>query len=73
MRAARSLDIGGSGLGLAIVRSIMSSLGGSIVATAVERGAEFTAVFPAAADDQAAWVDNVASTSSVLPLRNTLR
>ena len=33
---ARSLDIGGSGLGLAIVRSIMSALGGSIVAVAVE-------------------------------------
>ncbi|MEY2523391.1 MAG: hypothetical protein QOJ66_1956 [Ilumatobacteraceae bacterium] len=44
---ARSLDIGGSGLGLAIVRSIMSALGGSIVAVAVETGAEFRAWFPA--------------------------
>ena len=44
---ARSLDIGGSGLGLAIVRSIMSALGGSIVAVAVEAGAEFRAWFPA--------------------------
>jgi signal transduction histidine kinase len=44
---ARSLDIGGSGLGLAIVRSIMSALGGSIVAVAVETGAEFRAGFPA--------------------------
>jgi signal transduction histidine kinase len=44
---ARSLDIGGSGLGLAIVRSIMSALGGSIVAVAVAMGAEFRAWFPA--------------------------
>ena len=44
---ARSLDIGGSGLGLAIARSIMSALGGSIVAVAVEHGAEFRAWFPA--------------------------
>jgi signal transduction histidine kinase len=44
---ARSLDIGGSGLGLAIVRSIMAALGGSIVAVAVETGAEFRAWFPA--------------------------
>jgi signal transduction histidine kinase len=43
---ARSLDVGGSGLGLAIVRSIMVSLGGSIVAVAVESGAEFRASFP---------------------------
>jgi signal transduction histidine kinase len=43
---ARSLDVGGSGLGLAIVRSIMASLGGSIVAVAVEAGAEFKASFP---------------------------
>jgi signal transduction histidine kinase len=43
---ARSLDIGGSGLGLAITRSIMSALGGSIVATAVETGAQFVAWFP---------------------------
>jgi signal transduction histidine kinase len=43
---ARSLDVGGSGLGLAIVRSIMASLGGSIVAIAVEHGAEFRASFP---------------------------
>jgi signal transduction histidine kinase len=48
---ARSLDIGGSGLGLAIVRSIMTALGGSIVAVEVDakidRGAEFRAWFPA--------------------------
>jgi signal transduction histidine kinase len=44
---ARSLDIGGSGLGLAIARSIMTALGGSIVAAAVESGAEFRASFPA--------------------------
>ena len=43
---ARSLDIGGSGLGLAIVRSIMSALGGSIVAAPVDTGAEFRAWFP---------------------------
>ena len=43
---ARSLDIGGSGLGLAIARSIMTALGGSIAATAVESGAEFIAWFP---------------------------
>ncbi len=43
---ARSLDIGGSGLGLAIVRSIMTALGGSIVAAPVETGAEFRARFP---------------------------
>jgi signal transduction histidine kinase len=43
---ARSLDVGGSGLGLAIVRSIMAALGGSIVAVAVEHGAEFRASFP---------------------------
>ncbi len=43
---ARSLDIGGSGLGLAIVRSIMSALGGSIIAVEVETGAEFRAWFP---------------------------
>ena len=43
---ARSLDIGGSGLGLAIVRSIMTALGGSIVALQVDHGAEFTATFP---------------------------
>jgi signal transduction histidine kinase len=46
---ARSLDIGGSGLGLAIARSIMTALGGSIVATAVDHGAEFKATFPAPA------------------------
>jgi signal transduction histidine kinase len=46
---ARSLDIGGSGLGLAIARSIMTALGGSIVAVAVDRGAEFRASFPAPA------------------------
>jgi signal transduction histidine kinase len=45
---ARSLDIGGSGLGLAIVRSIMTALGGSIVAVGVDRGAEFKASFPTA-------------------------
>jgi len=45
---ARSLDIGGSGLGLAIVRSIMTGLGGTIVATATEAGAEFKASFPPA-------------------------
>jgi signal transduction histidine kinase len=44
---ARSLDAGGSGLGLAIARSIMAALGGSIVAVAVEHGAEFKATFPA--------------------------
>jgi len=44
---ARSLDSGGSGLGLAIVRSIMTTLGGTIVATATEAGAEFKASFPA--------------------------
>ncbi|MEP7045836.1 MAG: ATP-binding protein [Ilumatobacteraceae bacterium] len=44
---ARSLDIGGSGLGLAIARSIMTALGGTIVAAAVESGAEFRAWFPA--------------------------
>ncbi len=44
---ARSLDIGGSGLGLAIARSIMTALGGSIVAVAVDHGAEFRASFPA--------------------------
>jgi signal transduction histidine kinase len=44
---ARSLDIGGSGLGLAIVRSIMTALGGSVVAVAVADGAEFRACFPA--------------------------
>ncbi|MEP7111811.1 MAG: ATP-binding protein [Ilumatobacteraceae bacterium] len=43
---ARSLDIGGSGLGLAIARSIMAALGGSIIAVAVEHGAEFIASFP---------------------------
>jgi len=43
---ARSLDVGGSGLGLAIARSIMTALGGSIVAVAVEHGAEFRAAFP---------------------------
>ena len=43
---ARSLDIGGSGLGLAIVRSIMSALGGSIIAAPVDSGAEFRAWFP---------------------------
>ncbi len=43
---ARSLDIGGSGLGLAIVRSIMTALGGSIVALEVDHGAEFRATFP---------------------------
>jgi signal transduction histidine kinase len=43
---ARSLDAGGSGLGLAIARSIMTALGGSIVAVDVERGAEFRASFP---------------------------
>ena len=43
---ARSLDIGGSGLGLAIVRSIMSALGGSIIAAPVDTGAEFRAWFP---------------------------
>ena len=46
---ARSLDIGGSGLGLAIARSIMTALGGSIVAAAVDNGAEFRATFPAPA------------------------
>jgi signal transduction histidine kinase len=44
---ARSLDSGGSGLGLAIVRSIMTGLGGTIVATPTEAGAEFKASFPA--------------------------
>ena len=44
---ARSLDIGGSGLGLAIARSIMTALGGSIIAVAVDHGAEFRATFPA--------------------------
>ena len=44
---ARSLDIGGSGLGLAIARSIMTALGGSIVAVAADHGAEFKASFPA--------------------------
>jgi signal transduction histidine kinase len=43
---ARSLDSGGSGLGLAIVRSIMTTLGGTIVATATDAGAEFKASFP---------------------------
>ena len=43
---ARSLDIGGSGLGLAIARSIMNSLGGSIVSVVVPHGAEFAASFP---------------------------
>ncbi len=43
---ARSLDIGGSGLGLAIARSIMTALGGSIAATAVDTGAQFIAWFP---------------------------
>jgi signal transduction histidine kinase len=72
---ARSLDVGGSGLGLAIVRSIMTALGGSIVANPVQHGAEFEASFPLTwlPPGQAAWVDNVASTSTVLPLRNTLR
>jgi signal transduction histidine kinase len=46
---ARSLDIGGSGLGLAIARSIMTALGGSIVAVAVDQGAEFRATFPSPA------------------------
>jgi signal transduction histidine kinase len=45
---ARSLDIGGSGLGLAIARSIMTALGGSIVALPVDHGAEFKASFPPA-------------------------
>jgi signal transduction histidine kinase len=44
---ARSLDAGGTGLGLAIARSIMTALGGSIVAVAVGHGAEFRANFPA--------------------------
>ncbi|MEP7201024.1 MAG: ATP-binding protein [Ilumatobacteraceae bacterium] len=44
---ARSLDIGGSGLGLAIARTIMTALGGSIVAVPVENGAEFVVTFPA--------------------------
>ena len=44
---ARSLDVGGSGLGLAIVRSIMSALGGWVVAVPVGAGAEFRAWFPA--------------------------
>src|SRR3954454_14616265 len=45
---ARSLDSGGSGLGLAIVRSIMTALGGTIVAVAKDSGtgAEFKASFP---------------------------
>ena len=43
---ARSLDIGGSGLGLAIARSIMTALGGSIVAVPVEAGAVFLVWFP---------------------------
>ena len=43
---ARSLDVGGSGLGLAIVRSIMTALGGSIIAAPVDTGAEFRAWFP---------------------------
>jgi signal transduction histidine kinase len=43
---ARSLDSGGSGLGLAIVRSIMTALGGTVVATATDVGAEFKALFP---------------------------
>ncbi len=45
---ARSLDIGGSGLGLAIARSIMTALGGSIVALPVDHGAQFKASFPSA-------------------------
>jgi signal transduction histidine kinase len=48
---ARSLDIGGSGLGLAIARSIMTALGGSIVAVAVAHGAEFRARFPTQATE----------------------
>lgn len=44
---ARSLDAGGSGLGLAIARSIMSALGGSIVAVDVGSGASFLVTFPA--------------------------
>jgi len=44
---ARSLDSGGSGLGLAIVRSIMTALGGTVVAVATDAGAEFAASFPA--------------------------
>jgi signal transduction histidine kinase len=51
---ARSLDIGGSGLGLAIARSIMTALGGSINAVAVEVGAEFRVWFPAAGEITAA-------------------
>jgi signal transduction histidine kinase len=44
---ARSLDIGGSGLGLAIARSIMTALGGAIVAVPADSGVEFRATFPA--------------------------
>ena len=44
---ARSLDAGGTGLGLAIARSIMTALGGSIVAVDNAHGAEFRATFPA--------------------------
>jgi signal transduction histidine kinase len=43
---ARSLDIGGSGLGLAIARSIMTALGGAIIAAPVDHGVEFRATFP---------------------------
>jgi signal transduction histidine kinase len=46
---ARSLDIGGSGLGLAIARSIMTALGGAIIAVPVDNGVEFRATFPAQA------------------------
>jgi signal transduction histidine kinase len=46
---ARSLDVGGSGLGLAIARSIMTALGGSIVALEAAEGAEFKAAFPSRA------------------------
>ncbi len=44
---ARSLDAGGTGLGLAIARSIMTALGGSIVAVDNAHGAEFRVTFPA--------------------------
>ena len=44
---ARSLDAGGTGFGLAIARSIMTALGGSIVAVDSAHGAEFRVTFPA--------------------------
>ena len=74
---ARSLDIGGSGLGLAIARSIMTALGGSIVAVGGRPRSRVQGVVPGSyagppTSDlrcQAECVDNVASTSMVLPSR----